>query len=49
MSRRHWAELGETTFVAGTWFLYAVHRWLGRTPFRLCLYPVVLVWCCGVW
>lgn len=38
----HWAGLGETTFVAGVRFLCAVERWLGRWPFRLCLYPVVL-------
>ena len=47
MSRGHWADLGETTFVGGTWFLYAVYRLLGRLPFRLCLYPVVLFWWLG--
>ena len=47
MSRGHWADLGETTFVGGTWFLYAVYRLLGRLPFRLCLYPVVLFWGLG--
>ena len=47
MSRRHWADLGETTFVGGTWFLYAVYRLLGRLPFRLCLYPVVFTWWLG--
>ncbi|WP_026802605.1 acyltransferase [Arenimonas oryziterrae] len=41
MSGRHWASVGESTFVAGIWFLYGVYRWFGRTPFRLCLYPVV--------
>jgi predicted LPLAT superfamily acyltransferase len=40
----HWARIGESTFVAGIWFLYGVHRWLGRTPFRLVLYPVVWVY-----
>ena len=44
MSARHWAGLGESTFVGGTWFLYGVHRWLGRWPFRLCAWPVVLAW-----
>lgn len=39
--RRHWAEMGESTFVFGIWLLYAVHRLFGRWPFRLCLYPVV--------
>ncbi|KFN47118.1 acyltransferase [Arenimonas metalli] len=47
MSRRHWADLGETTFVGGTWLLYGVYRALGRLPFRLCLYPVVLVYWLG--
>lgn len=42
---RHWADLGEVTFVAGTRLLFAVHRWLGNWPFRLCLLPVVL----GYW
>ncbi|MDY0021698.1 acyltransferase [Arenimonas caeni] len=44
---RHWAELGESTFVGGTWLLYGVHRLFGRWPFRLCLYPVVLVYWLG--
>jgi predicted LPLAT superfamily acyltransferase len=38
----HWSQIGESTFVLGMWFLYGVYRWLGRVPFRLCLYPVVL-------
>jgi len=42
---RHWASIGENTFVAGIRVLWAVHRVLGRLPFRLCLYPVVL----GYW
>ncbi|GAB2502164.1 LpxL/LpxP family acyltransferase [Arenimonas alkanexedens] len=47
MTRRHWADIGETTFVGGTWLLYGVYRLLGRLPFRLCLYPVVLVYWLG--
>jgi predicted LPLAT superfamily acyltransferase len=43
MKSRHWAEMGETTFVGGIWVLYWIHRLLGRWPFRLCLYPVVAV------
>lgn len=39
--RVHWAQIGESTFVAGMWLLYHVHRCLGRWPFLLCLYPVV--------
>ncbi|MDG2525342.1 acyltransferase [Stenotrophomonas sp. HITSZ_GD] len=38
----HWAEIGESTSAAGIAFLCGVHRWLGRWPFRVCLYPVVL-------
>ncbi|QIL83901.1 acyltransferase [Diaphorobacter sp. HDW4A] len=37
----HWAQIGESTFVAGMWLLFHVHRVLGRWPFLLCLYPVV--------
>ena len=42
MSSQHWADIGENTFVTGIGFLRGVHRWFGRLPFRLCLYPVVL-------
>jgi predicted LPLAT superfamily acyltransferase len=41
MKSTHWAGIGENTFVAGVWFLYGVYRFLGRIPFRICLYPVV--------
>lgn len=34
--------MDESTFVAGMWLLYGVYRLLGRVPFLLCLYPVVL-------
>jgi predicted LPLAT superfamily acyltransferase len=37
----HWSTVGESTFVAGMRFLCAVHRWFGRGPFLLFLYPVV--------
>lgn len=40
---RHWAEIGESTSARGIRFLYGVHRWLGRWPFRLCMSPVLLV------
>lgn len=39
----HWALMGEHTFVLGIWLLFWVHRLCGRWPFRLCLYPVVLL------
>ncbi len=42
MSSRHWADIGEKTFTFGIRFLAGVHRWFGRTPFRVCLYPVLL-------
>lgn len=41
MSNQHWAEMGETTSVAGIWLLYWVHRVFGRWPFRICVYPAV--------
>jgi predicted LPLAT superfamily acyltransferase len=45
---RHWASIGESTFVAGIRLLWAVHRVLGRLPFRVCLYPVVFsYWLCS--
>jgi predicted LPLAT superfamily acyltransferase len=39
---QHWADIGESTSAAGILFLCGIHRWLGRWPFRLCVYPVVL-------
>lgn len=40
-ARTHWAAVGESTFGAGLWLLYQVHRWLGRGPYRVCVLPVV--------
>ena len=40
--QRHWAAIGEETFVGGMWVLYALFRVGGRLPFRIVLYPVVL-------
>jgi predicted LPLAT superfamily acyltransferase len=40
---RHWSQIGETSTVAGMWALYTVHRIAGRLPFRIVLFPVVLV------
>lgn len=37
----HWANIAESTFIAGILVLFAVYRYLGRWPFRACLYPVV--------
>jgi len=36
--------MGESTFVAGIWLLFGVHRLLGRTAFRVLLWPVVLAY-----
>lgn len=41
---RHWADLGESTFVAGIWFFYGVHRVLGRRVMRALMWPVVMAW-----
>lgn len=38
---RHWASIGESTFVLGVRFMHGVYRVFGRLPFRICLYPVV--------
>lgn len=38
---RHWAKLGEHTFVVGIRLLFWTYRRLGRLPFKFCLYPVV--------
>lgn len=40
---RHWAQMGETTFVGGIWLLYWIHRLFGRWPFRFFVMPVVFV------
>jgi len=41
MRPRHWAAMGEGTFVAGIWALFLLHGLLGRRAFRLMLWPVV--------
>jgi predicted LPLAT superfamily acyltransferase len=38
----HWAAVGENTWVGGITFLLCVHRWLGRWPFRIAVFPAVL-------
>ena len=42
MKPSHWASIGETGALWGLRFMFRVYHWLGRTPFRLCLYPVIL-------
>lgn len=43
-AERHWAAMGESTFVAGIWLLFGVHRLLGRAVFSGLLWPIVLVY-----
>lgn len=40
--RQHWAQINEFTFVAGMRLLFSTCRILGRWPFRIALYPVLL-------
>ncbi len=40
---RHWAAMGESTWVNGILFLLFVHRVFGRWPFRVLVFPVVFV------
>lgn len=37
----HWASIGESTSVRGIALLLLVHRYLGRWPFRIAVFPVV--------
>ena len=39
---RHWAQIDEVSFIAGMRLLFWLGRVLGRWPFRLVLYPVLL-------
>ena len=39
---RHWAQIDEVSFVAGMRLLFWLGRVLGRWPFRVVLYPVML-------
>ncbi|MDR2215705.1 MAG: glycosyltransferase family 2 protein [Nevskiaceae bacterium] len=40
---KHWASIGENTWVGGITLLLLIHRWLGRWPFRIAVFPVVLL------
>jgi predicted LPLAT superfamily acyltransferase len=40
--RQHWAQINEFSFVAGIRLLFSICRNLGRWPFRVALYPVLL-------
>jgi predicted LPLAT superfamily acyltransferase len=39
---RHWAHINESSFVAGMRLLFWICRHIGRWPFRMVLYPVLL-------
>ncbi len=41
-ARRHWAQIDEVGFAAGMRLLFWLGRVLGRWPFRVVLYPVLL-------
>ncbi len=41
-SSRHWSQIEESSFALGMWFLFGLYRCLGRWPFRVFLYPVIL-------
>ncbi len=47
MQAHHWATIGESGMLIGMRFLYAIHRYLGRWPFRLLLWPVMLYYFLG--
>ncbi|HEY6383232.1 MAG TPA: hypothetical protein VIY07_15690, partial [Pseudolabrys sp.] len=40
--RQHWAQINEFSFVAGIRLLFSICCNLGRWPFRIALYPVLL-------
>jgi predicted LPLAT superfamily acyltransferase len=40
--RQHWAHINEFSFVAGMRLMFSTCRILGRWPFRVVLYPVLL-------
>ncbi len=42
-SKRHWAQMNESSFIFGMRLLFWIYRIAGRWPFRLVLYPV-LAW-----
>jgi predicted LPLAT superfamily acyltransferase len=40
--QRHWAQINEFTFIAGISLMVSIFRILGRWPFRIALYPILL-------
>jgi predicted LPLAT superfamily acyltransferase len=40
--QRHWAQINEFTFIAGISLMVSIFRILGRWPFRVALYPILL-------
>lgn len=47
MQARHWADIGEGGLLLGVRFMYVIHRYCGRWPFRLLLWPVMLYFFLG--
>jgi len=47
MQVSHWAHIGESGMLIGMRLLYSIHRYLGRWPFRLLLWPVMLYYFLG--
>jgi predicted LPLAT superfamily acyltransferase len=43
----HWAQIGESGMLIGMRFLYGIHHYFGRWPFRLLLWPVMLYYFLG--
>lgn len=42
MDKQHWSELREAGALSGIRFMFFVYKHLGRLPFKLVLYPVIL-------
>jgi len=42
MSKPHWSQLQEAGALGGLRFMFTIYRYLGRLPFYLVLYPVIL-------
>lgn len=42
MSSPHWSQVQEAGALHGMRFMFAIYRWLGRAPFMIVLFPVIL-------
>lgn len=41
MSKRHWAQINEASFITGMRFMFWVFHVFGRWPFQILLYPII--------